>query len=79
MTMEVRQDEVLGIFDAALLVVPASPPDFVGFAMLFVPREGGAVTVLRRVDRVIQISPYARFQPSKLCVGAGMPMPHYAA
>jgi hypothetical protein len=75
MTMNVRRGEVIGVYDNPVYLVPATRPYLVGYGLLFVPSEGKAVSVIRRVGRVIQISPYGRLHPPKVCVGKGMPRP----
>lgn len=72
--LTLRKGEVLGIYDNPLSLVPAVLPYLVGFGMVFVPAEGHAVTVLRQVRRV-QLSPYDRTRPPRVCTGPGWPKP----
>jgi hypothetical protein len=75
MTMNVRRGEVIGVYDNPVLIVPATRPYLYGFGLLFVPSEGKAVSVVRSLGRVIQMSPYGGVEPPKVCVGKGMPRP----
>ncbi len=74
MLLTLRKGEVLGIYDNPVSLIPAVLPYLVGFGMVFVPAEGHAVTVLRPVRRV-QLSPYDRSRPPRVCTGPGYPRP----
>jgi hypothetical protein len=72
--LTLRKGEVLGLYDNPVSLIPAVLPYLVGFGLVFVPAEGHAVTVLRQVRRV-QLSPYDRSRPPRVCTDAGEPRP----
>lgn len=72
--LTLRKGEVLAIYDNPVSLVPAVLPYLVGFGMVFVPAEGHAITILRPVRRV-QLSPYDRTRPPRVCTGPGWPRP----
>jgi len=74
MLLKLRKGEVLGIYDNPLALIPAVLPYLVGFGLVFVPAEGHAVKVLRQVRRV-QLSPYDRSRPPRICTGPSEPRP----
>jgi len=68
MLLKLRKGEVLGVYDNPLSLIPAVLPYLVGFGLVFVPNEGHAVSVLRQV-RKVQLSPYDRSRPPRICTG----------
>jgi hypothetical protein len=69
-----RKGETLGVYDNPIGIIPAVLPYLVGPGLVFVPDEGHAVQVLRQV-RKVQLSPYDRRRPARVCIGPGMPKP----
>ena len=69
-----RKGETLGVYDNPIALIPAVLPYLVGPGLVFVPDEGHAVSVLRPIRRV-EISPYDRRRPPRICTGPGMPKP----
>jgi hypothetical protein len=72
--LNLRPGETLGVYDNPIALIPAVLPYLVGPGLVFVPDEGHSVTVLRQI-RKVEISPYDRRRPPRICTGPGMPKP----
>jgi hypothetical protein len=72
--LRLQQDEVIGVYDNPVTIIPLAQPALVGFAPLFAPREGNAIKVLRPVRPVV-INSYGP-DPGRVCVAPGKPVPH---
>jgi hypothetical protein len=74
--MRVRFEQVIGVYDNPIVIVPLSAPPLVGFGLAFVPDEGNAVTVVRPVTRKIEIRPFNGMHLPKICFGPGVILPN---
>jgi hypothetical protein len=73
--LRLKQDEVIGVYDNPVTIIPLAQPAVVGFAPFFAPREGNAIKVLRPVRPVVIYS-YSSAAPGRVCVPPGAPVPH---
>ena len=72
--LRVRRNEVVGLYDNPITIVPLRPPLLVGFGLFFRPQEGHAIEVLRAVRPLALSSTGA--EPGRVCVTPGAPVPH---
>jgi len=72
--LRLTQDEVIGVYDYPVTILPLTRPAVVGFAPFFAPREGSAIKVLRPVRPVV-INSFGS-NPGRVCVAPDMPLPH---